>query len=254
MLRRVLVLFAAFLMPLPAVAGVVVAGPPPPYVIAFNGQSGDVSVNSFTNAFCYTCTMPGITMTSPATLDGSNVATSATVTSALSPYLTSSTAASTYSTPASVATAIAAITPYTAGSGIAINAGTRVVTATPTAFAVSYPNSRTFSLATAYQCTDPTKPCAVTINLTSTANFSLSGGTTNSASVVIGSTSAVASGTGTILGKYSNSVTGTIAVGLNLNSAAASPITVVIPTGGFLAVLQTSGTVTISSGFDQAMG
>lgn len=130
MMRRVLVLFAALLMPLPAVAGVVVAGPPPPYVIAFNGQSGDVSVNSFTNAFCYTCTMPGITMTSPATLDGSNVATSATVTSALSPYLTSSTAASTYSTPASLATAIAAITPYTAGSGIAINAGTRVVTST----------------------------------------------------------------------------------------------------------------------------
>lgn len=271
-MRRVIIALVLLAIATPAIAGVVNIGPPPPYVIAFNGQSGDVMVNAFDGATCNGCFMAGpTTMTSTATLNGSSLATSSSVaaavaaiafpvtsvnagTGAITGIETTSHASATYSTPSSVATAIAAITPYTAGSGISVNAGTRVISATPTAYAVSYPTSRSLSLATAYQCTDNTKPCVVTINLTSTANFSLTGGTTNSADVVIGPTNAVAGGTGTVIGKYSNSVTGTIAIGLNMNSAAATPITVTIPAGGYLAIRQTAGTVAITSAYDQSTG
>lgn len=120
--------------------------------------------------------------------------------------------------------------------------------------AFSAPNSRSLSLATAYQATDTTKPALVTINLTSTANLSLSGGTTNSADVVIGSTNAVAGGTGTVISKYSNASTGTLTIGLNTNAIAATSATVALPSGWFFAVRQTAGTVTITSAFDQAVG
>lgn len=119
---------------------------------------------------------------------------------------------------------------------------------------IGSPTSRSLSLATAYQATDNTKPAHVSLNLTSTASFSLSGGTTNSADVLIGSTNGVAGGTGTIVGKYSNSVTGTIAVGLNMNSVSAAPISFVLPAGWYFAIRQTSGAVTITSAFDQALG
>lgn len=59
--------------------------------------------NTFTNATCDTCTMPNATMTaltltSPATLDGSPIATSATVATALTGYETTSHASATYQT------------------------------------------------------------------------------------------------------------------------------------------------------------
>lgn len=116
------------------------------------------------------------------------------------------------------------------------------------------PTSRTLSLATAYLATTTTKPAMVTINLTSTANFSLVGGTTNTADILIGSTTGVATGTGTIMCKYGNSITGTIAVGLNMNSVAAYSCTLALPAGYYFAIRQTAGTVTITSAFDQAVG
>lgn len=124
----------------------------------------------------------------------------------------------------------------------------------PAGASIGTPTSRSLSLATAYQATDPTKPAMVTINLTSTANLSLSGGTTNSADVVIGATNAVASGTGTTVGKYSNASTGTLTIGLNTNAIAAQPTTFGLPAGWFFAVRQTSGTVTVTSAFDQTVG
>lgn len=116
------------------------------------------------------------------------------------------------------------------------------------------PNTRSISLATAYQATDPTKPALVTINLTSTASISLSGGTTNTADVLIGSTNAVASGTGTILGKHANSNTGTLTIGLNLSTIATGQITLPLPIGWYFAVRVQSGTVTVVSCFDQSVG
>lgn len=119
---------------------------------------------------------------------------------------------------------------------------------------VSAPNSRTLSLATAYQATNNAKPAVVTINLTSTATISLGGGATNTADVVIGSTNAVAGGTGTAIGKYANSNTGTLTIGLNISTVAANPTTFVLPAGWFFAIRQTAGTVAITSAYDQAIG
>lgn len=120
--------------------------------------------------------------------------------------------------------------------------------------AIGSPNVRTLSLATAYRATDITKPAIVTINLSSTAGLTISGGTTNTADIVIGSTNAVATGTGTALGKYSNTLTGTLVIGLAVNSVGQTPITIPLPAGWYFAIRQTSGTVSITTAFDQAVG
>lgn len=116
------------------------------------------------------------------------------------------------------------------------------------------PTSRTLALATAFQASDVAKPAVVTINLSSAATMSLSGGTTNTADVVIGSTNAVASGTGTAICRYNNSNTGALTIGLSLTQTATQTCTFALPTGWFFAVRQTAGTVTITSGFDQSVG
>lgn len=116
------------------------------------------------------------------------------------------------------------------------------------------PNSISVSLATAYQATNAAKPALVSINLTSTAALSLSGGTTNTADVVIGSTSGVASGTGTVIAKYANTNTGALTIGLNLSTVSGVPVSFILPAGWYFAVRQTAGTVAITSAFDQAVG
>lgn len=116
------------------------------------------------------------------------------------------------------------------------------------------PNGLSLSLATAFQASDPTKMALVSVNITSTANFSLAGGTTNSADILIGPTAAVAAGTGNVMGKYSNSILGTIAAGLNMNSVMSNAYFVFLPKGWYCAIRQTQGNVTITSAFDQAIG
>lgn len=120
--------------------------------------------------------------------------------------------------------------------------------------AFSTPNTRTVALATAYQASDPTKPAMVTINLTSTAAISLSGGTTNTADIVMGSTNAIATTGGTAIGKYANTNTGTLTVGLNLSTVSTVGYTLALPAGWYFAVRQTAGTVSITNAFDQAVG
>lgn len=117
------------------------------------------------------------------------------------------------------------------------------------------PTSRTLSLATAYQCSDNTKPCVVTINLNSTAALSLSGGTTVIGEVRIGSTSGVATGGGTAVGAYKNSLTGTLTIGLNMSTESYNTITVFVPIGWYFSPRQTSGSgLVVVSAFDQVAG
>ena len=119
---------------------------------------------------------------------------------------------------------------------------------------IGTPTSRTLSLGTAFQATTTSKAAIVTVNLSSSASLTLSGGATNTATIVIGSTNGVASGTGTTVGNYSNSLTGTLVVGVTINTVSTSPVTFAHPAGWFFAVRQTSGTVTITSAFDQSIG
>lgn len=119
---------------------------------------------------------------------------------------------------------------------------------------IGSPTSRSLSMATAFQATTNTKAASVNINLTSTANISLSGGTTNTAIVYIGSTTGVASGTGTPICHYSNSSTGALTIGLNLSTVAASTCQFNLPIGWYFAVVTSAGTVTVTDAYDEAIG
>lgn len=121
-------------------------------------------------------------------------------------------------------------------------------------FAVGAPNTRSMSLATAYQCTDNTKPCLFTITLQAQSSISLSGAVNNEGQVLIGSTNAVASGTGTPVGRYANNLGGTLVIGLNLTSAQANSYSIVVPAGWYIASRQTAGSgLTVVAAYDQAM-
>lgn len=111
--------------------------------------------------------------------------------------------------------------------------------------AYGQPTTRTFALATAYQCTDTTKPCVFTITLTSTANLTLTAGTSNTADIVVGTTAGIASSGGVTIAKYSNTLTGTLVVGLALNTNSNASYTINMPAAGYMAIRQTSGTVTV---------
>lgn len=122
----------------------------------------------------------------------------------------------------------------------------------PTALSFSAPSSRSLSLATAYQCTDNTKPCILTITLQSQSSVSLSGAVNNEGAITIGSTNAVASGTGTNVAVYKNNLGGTLVVGLNLSSQQANTYTIAMPIGYYLAIRQTAGSgLQVVSTFEQ---
>lgn len=116
------------------------------------------------------------------------------------------------------------------------------------------PNSRALAAATAYQATDTAKPAIVNINLNSSASLSLSGGTTNTADVVIGSTSGVASGTGTVICRYANTNTGALTIGLNLSTVSGTTCSFALPAGWFFAWRITAGVVTVPLAYDQPVG
>lgn len=122
------------------------------------------------------------------------------------------------------------------------NGATGATGATGGFTAYGQPATRTFALATAYQCSDNTKPCLLTVTLTSTASITLTAGTTNTADVVIGTTSGIATSGGTRIAQYSNSLTGSLVVGANINTASNSTYTISMPAGGFFAMRQTAGT------------
>lgn len=127
----------------------------------------------------------------------------------------------------------------------------------PSAYTFTFgtPTTRTVALSTAYQATNTAKAAEVTITLTSTAALSLAGGTTDEADILIGSTSAVASGTGTVIGKFKNSLTGALVVGLAVNNAQTSSYKLSLPAGWYFAVRQTNGTgITVVSAYDQTAG
>lgn len=121
-------------------------------------------------------------------------------------------------------------------------------------FPVGAPNTRALSLATAYQATTTTKGASVNINLTSTAAISLTGGTTNAATVYMGATNAVATGTGTPVCRYANSNTGALTIGLNLNTISGVPCHFDLPAGWFFGIVLGSGAVTITDAYEQAIG
>ena len=118
---------------------------------------------------------------------------------------------------------------------------------------VGTPTALALILGVAAQANDPTKSALVMVNLTSAAALSLAVGQTNTAEVVIGPTAAVAAGVGTVIGRYRNSLTGALIVGLAVSTDSGSLLTFALPAGWFLAVRQTGGVIAIASAFDQTL-
>lgn len=117
----------------------------------------------------------------------------------------------------------------------------------------SIPTLRTpIAKATAYQALNPLKPAVITITLNAVSNATLTIATNNAANILIGPTTAVSTGTGSIVGKYNN----TLSVGVLISTGIANTYTVALPIGWYFAILNASGTtgVTIESVFDQSVG
>ena len=60
--------------------------------------------------------------------------------------------------------------------------------------------------------------------------------------------------TGTAVARYANTNTGALTIGLALATTATQSATIALPAGWYFAVRTTSGTVSIPSAFDQAVG
>jgi len=117
----------------------------------------------------------------------------------------------------------------------------------------SLPTLRTpINKATAYQALNPSKPAIITITLNAVSNATLTIATNNSANILIGATNAVSTGTGTVVGKYNN----TLSIGVLVSTGIANTYTINLPVGWFFAIVNTNGTtgVTIDSVVDQSVG
>lgn len=197
---------------------------------SWSGQTFDCSVNTCVN-------LPGSAVTGTvASATAASTATSAT---------TATTAGSLSASPTQCSGSNVA-------TGIQANGNANCASAY-TGPTVGSPTSRTMAFATAYQATTTTHPAFVTINLTSTASLTISGGVTNTATVYMGSTSGVASGTGTAICSYSNSNTGTLVVGVSISTISTTPCSFALPAGGYFAVVLNSGSVSVTSAFDESL-
>lgn len=141
----------------------------------------------------------------------------------------------------------------TGATGAQGSTGTAGATGAAGVNAFGAPIARTVTLGTAYQATTTAKPAEVTINLTSTAALSLAVGATNTADIKIGPDNTVAT-TGTAIGKYSNSLTGTLIVGLGVSTASGQTIKLSLPAGWYFSIVGTGGTVSVVSCYDQTVG
>lgn len=118
-------------------------------------------------------------------------------------------------------------------------------------FTVGAPTTRTVSLATAYQCTTSTKPCAVTVTMSCPLTLSILAGATCAGEVRIGSTNAVATGGGTNVAPIQRNASGI--VGLSTNDYETK--TIIVPAGWYFAVRQITGTgMAIIAAYDQVQG
>jgi hypothetical protein len=113
------------------------------------------------------------------------------------------------------------------------------------------PVTRTLSLATAYQATTPAKPALLTIIMDLAAGISI-GTVSNTVELIIGSTNAVAGGTGTLADSWRNDLTVTL-ISITINSR--QTLRCNLPANWYFAVRRTVGTgMTVAAAFDQAVG
>lgn len=119
--------------------------------------------------------------------------------------------------------------------------------------AFSAPNTRTVAFATAYQATDNTKPAMVGVEIECVVTVSLGSPTANTVELIIGSTNAVASGTGTKVDTMKSDLS--VSILLSLGFTNRQFLQASLPAGYYFAARRTSGTAcTVQSAFDQSVG
>lgn len=120
--------------------------------------------------------------------------------------------------------------------------------------AFSYPNARTFTLGTAYQATDTTRPAVVGVEVTCTATVALGSAQSNTVELRIGSTNSVATGGGTRVDSSGTSLSVSIVVSVGWTGV--QTLKGNLPVGGWFAARQVAGSgcsITANS-YDQAVG
>ncbi len=114
---------------------------------------------------------------------------------------------------------------------------------------------RTIALATAYQALDPSKPALVALTLKAPTTLTLTTGTTITGDIRIGSAPDVATGGGTTQSLYKKSLTGTLAIGVNVATDDYETKSFMLPANGYFAVRQLTGSgLVVISASEQAMG
>lgn len=120
-------------------------------------------------------------------------------------------------------------------------------------FAIGTPNVRTMSAGTAIQATDPTKASTFNITLTSTISSSAVGTQSVDAGVYVGG-SGVGSSGGQIMCEHKNAQTLGLVIAFSLSQTITNTCEVDLPTGGYVAIRNITGTVTIVTAVDRSMG
>ncbi|OWY32867.1 hypothetical protein [Herbaspirillum aquaticum] len=128
----------------------------------------------------------------------------------------------------------------TLGTGLQFS-GNSIVSAP----AYSLPAAKTVAMDTAFQCADTSKGCIISVTVGSTASLSLSGGTANTADMVIGTTSGIGSTGGTTWARYRSTLTGTLVAGLAVNTDGNQTFEFKLPAGAYGAVRTTGGSPAI---------
>lgn len=119
--------------------------------------------------------------------------------------------------------------------------------------AFSAPNTRTVAFATAYQATDNTKPAMVGVEIECVVTVALGSPTANTVELIIGSTNAVAAGTGTKVDTMKSDLS--VSILLSLGFTNRQFLQASLPAGYYFAARRTSGTAcTVQSAFDQSVG
>jgi hypothetical protein len=125
----------------------------------------------------------------------------------------------------------------------------------PAAFGgIGSPSTRSLSQNTAYQATNSSLGAIEIITISSSAAVTISGGATNTANILVGTTSGVATGTGTTVASYSNSMTGTLVVGVSVTNGSNTTFSIFVPAGQYFSINSGSGSVSIVSVIEQSIG
>lgn len=140
--------------------------------------------------------------------------------------------------------------PTPAGTTSQVILGNGTLGALPASFNYGDPNTRTLSVSTAYQATDPSKAASVTVSPGCTNATTVVAASTCTLQVRQGTTSGLTCSTGTITHTWNSAYS----LGLLLTNTSGSPLDIKLGVGRYFILCPTAGTFTITTAVDQVAG